>query len=72
MSSEHRRSDHKKPCQRCHSTVVDTNNNIINAALHVNGTREAVFTVGTYNPTNKSCTGTGNGCHGNGTRSGWR
>ncbi|MEO8701885.1 MAG: CxxxxCH/CxxCH domain-containing protein [Kofleriaceae bacterium] len=73
MSSEHRRSDHRQvKCQHCHSTVVDAANGIIAPTLHVNGVREAVFTVGTYNPATKSCTGTGNGCHGNGTRNGWR
>jgi predicted CxxxxCH...CXXCH cytochrome family protein len=73
MSSGHRRSDHKKSCATCHKNVVDANNNIINLSLHVNGARDVQFqnTGSTYNPTNKSCTGTGNGCHGNGTQTGW-
>jgi hypothetical protein len=42
-------------------------------ALHVNGTKDVQFTAAgsSYNPTNKLCTGTGGGCHGNGTQGGW-
>jgi predicted CxxxxCH...CXXCH cytochrome family protein len=73
MSSNHRRSDHKKPCATCHKSVVDANNNIIAAGLHVNGAKDVQFSPAgsSYNPTNKSCTGTGNGCHGTGTKTGW-
>ena len=73
MSSNHRRSDHKRPCATCHKSVVDGNNAIINAALHVNGAKNVQFAAAgsSYNPANKSCTGTGNGCHGSGTRTGW-
>jgi predicted CxxxxCH...CXXCH cytochrome family protein len=74
MSSEHRRSDHRKPCNRCHQNVVDATPSITNATLHVNGTRNVQFTTAgsSYNPATKSCTGTGTGCHGSGTRTGWR
>lgn len=74
MSTEHRRGDHKRSCATCHKNVVDGTPNIINAALHVNGSKDVQFTAAgsSYNATNKSCTGTGNGCHGNGTRSGWK
>ncbi len=73
MSSNHRRGDHKKPCATCHKSVVDANSNIIAAGLHVNGVKDVQFSAAgsSYNPANKSCTGTGNGCHGNGTKSGW-
>jgi predicted CxxxxCH...CXXCH cytochrome family protein len=72
MSSEHRRSDHRKTCNRCHNTVTDAAMAIINPSLHVNGTRNVSFSAGgTYNPSAKSCTGTGTGCHGSGTQSGW-
>jgi predicted CxxxxCH...CXXCH cytochrome family protein len=72
MSSEHRRGDHKRSCATCHKSVVNATPAIINAALHVNGVKDVQFNTGTYNSANKSCTGTGNGCHGNGTKSGWR
>jgi len=73
MSSNHRRSDHKKSCVTCHKSVVDANLKIINVALHVNGAKDVQFTPAgsSYNPTNRSCTGTGNGCHGTGTKSNW-
>jgi predicted CxxxxCH...CXXCH cytochrome family protein len=71
MSSEHRRGDHKKPCVSCHKSVVSSNTTILDVSLHVNGARNVLFTTGTYNTTAKSCTGTGGGCHGNGTKSGW-
>src|SRR6185295_4244114 len=55
MSSNHRRGDHKKPCVQCHKSVVDGNLNIINVALHVNGTKNVQFTPAgsSYNPTNR-------------------
>jgi predicted CxxxxCH...CXXCH cytochrome family protein len=73
MSSEHRNSSHKKPCATCHMTVVDANLNIINLGLHVNGTRDVQFqnAGSSYNAAAKSCTNTGNGCHGTGTKSSW-
>lgn len=73
MSSSHRRSDHKKPSATCHESVVDANNAIIAPALHVNGAKNVQFSAAgsSYDPTNKSCTGTGNGGHGAGTRTGW-
>jgi hypothetical protein len=73
MSSQHRNSDHKKSCATCHKNVVDANNNIINLTLHVNGTRDVQFSNAgsSYNPAAKSCTNTGNGCHGTGTKSSW-
>jgi len=74
MSSEHRRSDHKRSCATCHKSVVDGTPNIISATLHVNGAKDVQFSAAgsSYNATNKSCTGTGNGCHGTGTRTGWK
>ncbi len=74
MSAEHRRDDHERPCVTCHKSVVNATPAIINAGLHVNGAKDVQFTApgSSYNATNKSCTGTGNGCHGNGTRSGWK
>jgi predicted CxxxxCH...CXXCH cytochrome family protein len=73
MSSNHRRSDHKKSCATCHKNVVDANNNIINLNLHVNGARDVQFSNAgsSYNPTTRACTNTGNGCHGTGKKSGW-
>jgi hypothetical protein len=73
MSSNHRRSAHARSCNTCHKSVVDGNNAIINVALHVNGAKDVQFTAAgsSYNPANKSCTGTGSGCHGAGTRTGW-
>ena len=53
-------------CSQCHSTVVDQAMGIINANLHVNGVHEVVFQRGgTFDPATRTCTGTGNGCHGN-------
>ncbi|MEZ4363723.1 MAG: CxxxxCH/CxxCH domain-containing protein [Kofleriaceae bacterium] len=72
MSSEHRRDKHRKSCNTCHKTVVNSTPAIINAGLHVNGAKDVSFITGTYNAAAKSCTGTGNGCHGNGTRNGWK
>jgi len=56
------RGDHRKPCATCHTSVVDGNNAIINAALHVNGAENVQFTAAgsSYNPANKSCSGAGN------------
>jgi predicted CxxxxCH...CXXCH cytochrome family protein len=73
MSSNHRRSDHKRSCATCHKNVVDSNNKIVNAALHVNGAKDVQFSPAgsSYDPTTKSCTGTGSGCHGSGRRTGW-
>jgi hypothetical protein len=73
MSSNHRRGDHKRSCTTCHKSVVDSTNKIVNVALHVNGKKDVQFTPAgsSYNPANRSCTGTGSGCHGNGTRTGW-
>ncbi|MEO7729859.1 MAG: CxxxxCH/CxxCH domain-containing protein [Kofleriaceae bacterium] len=72
MSSNHRRGDHRVPCATCHKSVVN-GNNIINPALHVNGVKNVAFAPAgsSYNAATKSCTGTGNGCHGSGTMRGW-
>jgi predicted CxxxxCH...CXXCH cytochrome family protein len=74
MSAEHRRGDHRRPCVTCHKNVVSSNTTILDITKHVNGVRDVQFTAtgSSYNPATKSCTGTGGGCHGNGTRSGWR
>ncbi len=64
MSGEH--STHIEEgvrCNRCHSTVVDQNRNIIDANLHVNGVHDVRLTQGNYNPQTRSCTNTQ--CHGN-------
>jgi len=73
MSSGHRRNEHRKPCATCHRSVVGAANQILDAALHVNGTKDVQFTAAgsSYNAAKKSCTGTGNGCHGSGTQSSW-
>ncbi len=51
-------------CSACHQTVVDANQGIVNAALHVNGIKDVKLQTGTYTASNKSCSGLGNGCHG--------
>lgn len=73
MSSNHRRGDHKKPCVTCHKSVVDSTNKIVNIGLHVNGKKDVQFAPAgsSYNPANRSCSGTGNGCHGSRTQSSW-
>jgi predicted CxxxxCH...CXXCH cytochrome family protein len=50
-------------CNRCHSTVVDVNRNIINANLHVNGVHDVRLTQGNFNPADRTCKNTQ--CHGN-------
>ncbi len=74
MSSDHRRGDHKKSCATCHKSVVDATNKIVNVGLHVNGAKDVQFSAAgsSYNAATKSCTGTGNGCHGSGTERGWK
>ncbi|MEZ4402554.1 MAG: CxxxxCH/CxxCH domain-containing protein [Kofleriaceae bacterium] len=69
MSIEHDRHvrDKNLRCDQCHRSVVSGGGRggpgtIINAALHVDGTKQVQMAQGTYNPTNKSCTNIG--CHG--------
>ncbi len=70
MSSDHRRSNHKKACNYCHGTVVNTANTITNVALHVDGVKEVSFPGGgTYNASTKKCSGVP-GCH-NGSSDKW-
>jgi len=70
MSSGHRRSDHKKACNYCHGTVVNTALAITNVALHVDGVKEVNFPGGgTYNSSTKRCSGVP-GCH-SGTSDTW-
>jgi predicted CxxxxCH...CXXCH cytochrome family protein len=73
MSSGHRRNEHRKPCATCHKSVVNATGTIMNVALHVNGAKDVQFAAAgsSYNAARKSCTGTGNGCHGSGTQSSW-
>src|SRR5262249_47038028 len=63
MSSNHKRSDHKKPCATCHKNVVDAANKILAVGLHVNGTKDVQFSAAgsSYNPATRACTGTGSG-----------
>lgn len=73
VPSNHRRSQHKKSCATCHTSVVDANHTILVPALHVERRQErpVLRREVELQPMNKSCTGTGNGCHGAGTRTGW-
>ncbi len=71
MSANHRRGDHMVACSKCHATVAGPAGTIISVGLHVDGVKTVQFSPGTWNPANKSCTGTGNGCHGSGSQSGW-
>jgi predicted CxxxxCH...CXXCH cytochrome family protein len=48
-------------CSGCHATVVDANQKIIKADLHVNGVHEVKMANGTWNATARSCSNTG--CH---------
>jgi len=61
--SRHVRSENMK-CSACHQTVVNATNGIIAPALHVNGVKDVKMPTGTWNPSNKQCSGLGNGCHG--------
>jgi hypothetical protein len=47
-------------CSQCHGTVVDANQTIIKADLHINGKHEVKMTRGTWNPATRTCTDT---CH---------
>lgn len=64
MSGEHRRHivEENMRCSECHADVVDANQTIKNAALHVNGVHEVKMANGTFNAANRSCTATQ--CHG--------
>ena len=56
--------DKRYPCVTCHAAVVNSTPAIINATLHVNGVKDVKMSQGTYTPSNKSCSGLANGCHG--------
>lgn len=65
MSGDHRKHivGENMRCSECHATVVNANQVIINADLHVNGVHEVKMAQGTYNPATRVCSQTG--CHGN-------
>jgi predicted CxxxxCH...CXXCH cytochrome family protein len=70
MSSRHSKSDHKKACNYCHGSVVNTTPAITNVALHVDGVKQVVFPGGgTYNASTKKCSSVP-GCH-NGASDPW-
>lgn len=50
------------PCIRCHAATVDSSLTIVGPVLHVNGTKDVVFSTGNGTWDGKSCTGIG--CHG--------
>jgi len=67
MSGEHKKhiADENMKCFECHQSVVNSGFNIVNAGLHVNGVKDVKMSNGgTWNSSNKSCSGLGNGCHG--------
>lgn len=63
MSGDHRKhvSGEHMRCSECHADVINANQTIINANLHINGVHEVRMARGTYNPANRSCSNTG--CH---------
>lgn len=64
MSGDHRRhiQGEGMRCSQCHAEVVNANQAIIKADLHVNGLHEVKMAAGTFNPATKACSNTG--CHG--------
>jgi predicted CxxxxCH...CXXCH cytochrome family protein len=66
MSGKHQKHvrDERMLCSECHQTVVNANQAIINADLHVNGVHEVKMATGTYNPGTRQCSNL-QGCHGN-------
>jgi len=67
MSGRHEKHvvERRMACSDCHKTVVNSSKAIIAPALHVDGTKQVSMKVGgTWNPSNRSCSGLGSGCHG--------
>jgi predicted CxxxxCH...CXXCH cytochrome family protein len=66
MSGKHKEhiKDRGIKCSSCHGSVIDANQKIINANLHINGLHEIKLPDGNYNATTKTCTKIG-GCHNN-------
>lgn len=64
MSGDHLRhiGEENMKCSQCHAEVVDAAQNIIKAALHVNGVHEVKMLNGTFNPATRTCSATQ--CHG--------
>lgn len=64
MSGDHRKHIQGEGirCSQCHADVIDANQKIVNANLHVNGVHEVKMLKGNYNPATRTCTNTG--CHG--------
>jgi predicted CxxxxCH...CXXCH cytochrome family protein len=64
MSGAHRThiADHGIKCAQCHGTVVDVNQKIINANLHINGAHEIKMANGTWDASRGRCQNVG--CHG--------
>ena len=64
MSGEHdRHMGANSHCYDCHSSVVGSNNNILNAPLHVNGTVDVSMAASTGLSWD-GATCSGGGCHG--------
>jgi predicted CxxxxCH...CXXCH cytochrome family protein len=54
-------------CNGCHATVIDTSGVLTELDLHVDGEMEiSMPTGGTWDAGQKTCAGTGSGCHGSG------
>jgi predicted CxxxxCH...CXXCH cytochrome family protein len=58
MSGDHRKHIREEGirCSQCHGDVIDANQTIVNANLHVNGVHEVKMAQGTYNPATRACT----------------
>ncbi len=63
MSGRHRKhiGDERMKCSECHGTVVNSQQTIINANLHINGVHEIKMANGTFDATARTCANTG--CH---------
>jgi len=57
MSGDHRKHIRGEGirCNECHADVVDANQHIVNANLHVNGVHEVRMSSGNYNPSTRAC-----------------
>jgi len=64
MSGDHRKHiiGERMKCSQCHGDVVDANQVIKNADLHINGKHEVKMANGTFDATTRRCSNTG--CHG--------
>jgi len=63
MSGRHSRhiNGENMECSECHATVVNAQQAIINANLHINGVHEVKMAQGAWNPNTRQCSNTG--CH---------